>query len=358
MDTLSTATHINYPFRDAQTNGDILAYWYNIPPDSITMRPSGNTIDFYSTLEVYGRTPTDAFEVAVGVYTQHGDEVLTRSFQVAQGQEVESYSVDFSGDYFRLIYPVECLDHPPDMIIVTVRDGQAERTQEIPCRYHRLFGTVTDFDGNPFRAAVSIRPDGFRHTMSVWTDASGHYEVQLPERTYNSIFVDDESYTVDTLEAWGWHIIMDADQRLDFKVGTGEVYNMSVWPNNGGYPTYFISFRPMVMVNNPREYRLTLNNTERKVTNIAPDLDISDIRVTVNGREAEIVSVQRYYETGSERMMPAYLVQIDRTDLDRVGKLTVMLEYQKEMEVGGEKVIRNSMGYYQCYLNFFGLSPY
>ena len=151
---------------------------------------------------------------------------------------------------------------------------------------------------------------------------------------------------------------MDADQRLDFKVGTGEVYNMNVWPNNGGYSTYFISFRPMVMVSTPKEYPLALNNVERTVTNIAPDLDVSDIRVTVNGKEAEIVSVQSYYETGSDSMMPAYLVQISRTDLDRIGKLTFMLEYQKEMEINGEKVMRNSMGYYQCYLNFFGLSHY
>ena len=351
------ATHFNYPFRNTQANQDILAYWYNIPPDSMTMHASGNKIDFFSILEIYGRTPASPFEVDVRVWAGK-DEVLERSFQIIQDQEAESYSVDFSGDYFRLSHPVEFLEQLPDRIIVALRDNKEERTQEIPCHYHKLFGTVSDFSGNPFRATVSIRPDGFRHSMTVWTDEAGYYEIQLPERTYNGIFVDDESYTVDTLEAWGWHIIMDADQRLDFKVGTGEVYSMQVWPNNGGYPTYFISFRPMVLVKDKKEYRCSVNNIERQVTDIAPDLEMSDIRVTVNGKEAEIESVQTYYETGSDSMMPAYLVQIRKADLDRVGKLTFMLEYQKEMEIDGEKTIRNSMGYFQCYMNFWGLSYY
>ncbi len=101
-----------------------------------------------------------------------------------------------------------------------------------------------------------------------------------------------------------------------------------------------------------------MNNIKRKVTDLAPDLDISDIRVTVNGNETEIVSLQKYYETGNAGMMPSYLVQVGKSGLYSSGKQTFMLEYQKETEIGGTMVMRKGMGYHQCYFNFFGVSYY
>jgi len=81
---------------------------------------------------------------------------------------------------------------------------------------------------------------------------------------------------------------MDSDQRLDFKVGTGEIYNLNVWANNGGPDTYFISFRPMILpltesknveelLANIPKYPVTLNKNEFQVVGLAFDLEPEDM---------------------------------------------------------------------------------
>ena len=262
--------------------------------------------------------------------------------------------------FFKLECPVDYAAQKPDRIVVSMKSSTGERTKEIICRYHKLYGNITDFNGNPFRAFVFINPDAFGFSANIWSDSSGYYELELPERTYNNLAVDDETYAITTTEAWAWHIILDSDQRLDFKVGTGEVYNLNVWPNNGGGRSYFVSFRPMTLYPHlkAKEYSDTLNEKEIQVVDAAPDLTVDDIRVAVNGMEAGIISLQKYYETGGKAAMPAYLIQVSQKGLDRVGKQTIMLEFEKEMEIGGKKVLRKSMGYFQFYLNFGGLSAY
>lgn len=350
-------SQINYPFFSTEGNRDIQAFWYNIPKDT--------TEGFFSSLHVYGKAPSESFRIEVKVYSKTGDEVFNRIFSSKIQQSQDSYSIEFNQGFFKLVYPVEYLKQNPDRIIVSIKSANGDRVNEIKCYYHRLFGKVTDFKGNPFKAIVSIRPDAFGKSgrgIATRCDQMGNYEIELPERTYNSIWVDDESYGITTLEAWGWHIIVDSNQRLDFKVGTGEVYNLNVWPNNGGYHTYFISFRPMVLFPqkvDEKKYNIVLNENEFKITDIAPVLEIEDLSVSVNGKQAKIISVQNYYETGNnEKAMPAYLVQIDRRGLDKTGKQTVALQYEIEMEIGGKKVLRNAMGIFQFYLNYAGLSKY
>jgi hypothetical protein len=198
--------------------------------------------------------------------------------------------------------------------------------------------------------------------VGIWSDASGNYEIEIPERTYNSIAVDDESYAVKTTETWAWHIIMDADQNLDFKVGTGEVYNLNVWPNNGGGNTYFISFRPMALhlfqQNMGKENPFILDGKTYNLIDIAPDLKAEDITVTINGKTSEVISLQRYHETAPGTAMNAYLVQVNLEGIEKTGKQTVVLEYRAETEVDGESVVTNSMGYFQFYSNYYGLSSY
>jgi hypothetical protein len=203
-----------------------------------------------------------------------------------------------------------------------------------------------------------VKSDGFDNVCGVWSDTSGYYEIFLPERTYNCFYVNDGNYRSTSLEAWAWHIIVEEDQRLDFSIGTGEVYNMHVWPNNGGSSTFFISFRPMVLwhTNSTDDKRL-INDKEFKLVNISPDLGINDLSVTINGKQTEISSIQMYYETGTDWAMPAYLIQVRRL-MPCFGKQTIQVRYEKTIEKEGKMVTQSSMGYFQFYPNYFGLSDF
>jgi len=153
---------------------------------------------------------------------------------------------------------------------------------------------------------------------------------------------------------------MDSDQSIDFKVGIGEVYNLNVWPKNCGGSSYFISFRPMVLwAMRQKTFPVKLNETEFSIMDASPELKPEDLKITVNGKEVEIISCQKYYETGSPgRGMPAYLVQVSSRGLQHPEKKTVIVEYKKEVERDQKKIMCTSMGIFQFYLNFTGLSKY
>ncbi len=361
MPSQGLISQIHYPFGVPVNDNDIAAYWYNVPKDSLTLKVMKQTLQFQSTLEIYGLVPSDSFVVSAATFFRNGRQGPSRDFLVKKGGTDASFQIQRKGKFFKLMLPVEYQPEPPTKIIITINAGALKRTKEIVCRYHTLSGRITDFEGKPFRAAVLVRPDDFDSGNGVWSDASGNYSILLPERIYSNIIADDESYGIRTAEAWGWHIIVDADQRLDFKVGTAEVYNLNVWPNNGGAKTYFLSFRPMSVFfyrNMPQSSPVTVDGKAYDLIDVGPHLKPGEIIVRFNGKEAAIVSLQKYYEWISGKMMPAYLLQVSREGLENVGKQTVTVEYRSEGEVRGEKVVHSSMGVFQFYVNFTGLSFY
>lgn len=354
---LSSAQN-NYPFLDTENDRDIQAYWYNIPEGSITL-DIGQRLDFRSSLHIYGKAPADEFQVEVKVYLKNGNRILEKKFDI--NRAVESNFVEFRNGFFKIRYPVECSEENPDKIAVTVLSGKESRGKEIKCRYHKLSGKITNFNGEPLKAPVAICPDGFAsESLGKWSDEQGHYEIYIPERTYNALIALPKSYGIKELEAWAWHIIMDSDQSIDFKVGTGEVYNLNVWPNNGGGSSYFISFRPMVLwAMEQKKFPVTINETEFSITDASPELEPEDLKITINEKGVEIISCQKYFETGSPgRGMPSYLVQVNSKGLKNPEKKTVIVEYKKEVVRNQKTIICTSMGIFQFYLNYNGLSNY
>ncbi len=349
-----------YPFNGLSENA-VLAYWYNVPEDSAMIRSQDITLHFRSLLQVYGTAPSDSFRISAEVYLEDGKRILDGDYRIGRDTQGEPYKVEYRDSFFRLSVPVEYSDRNPHRIVVKMRSQDTEIAREMICRYHRLSGTIADFTGNPLRAFVKISPDSFEDDIGVWSDSLGNYEIELPARTYNSALIDDESYGDKTLECWVWHLIMDSDQVLDFKVGNSEVYNLSVWPNNGGGNSLFVSFRPMsldLLPNADKGGRIHLYGREFSMVDVAPDLAPEDIAVTVDGKEAEMISLQRYYETYRGNAMPAYIVQVNTGSIDRIGKKTLMVEYRNRMEVDGRTLTNTSTGYCQFYLNFDGLSFY
>ncbi len=153
--------------------------------------------------------------------------------------------MSINNGYFHIICPVKNLPDNPKTIRITVASSAGIYAPKRSVADITAFTAPSPISTANLSGFVAIRPDAFDFDTVVWSDSAGNYSIELPERTYSNIAVVNENYGVDVAESWAWHIILDADQRLDFKVGTGEVYNLKVWPNNGGFATYFISFRPM-----------------------------------------------------------------------------------------------------------------
>jgi hypothetical protein len=359
--SLTTIGQISYPFDNVKGNDDLMAYWYNIPKDSIHLKMMNQTFYFYSTLEVHGKTKQDSFNLKIEVYQENFKKIFEEVFFIKNKKTEKDYQLSFNNDCFKLVIPIDYAEKNPEKIILSIYDSNNQRSKEIQCRYHKLSGRVYDFDGNPFKAFITIRPDDFNFNTSVWSDSLGYYEIELPERTYNDIAVVNEDYGIKVAEAWAWHIIMDTNQKIDFKIGTGEVYNLNVWPNNGGGSTYFVSFRPMslhLFKNTDNPQAVTVNGKEFNLIDLIPDLKAEDINVMVNGKECHIISMQEYFETADNMAMKAYLLQIDKKGLQEAGKQNLLLEFDLLEETNGKKISHNAIGYFQFFTNYKGLSKY
>ena len=349
-------SQVYFPFKSDDMQSSILAYWYNCKADTTIEAAIKDTAYLHSSLQIYGPVISDSFYVKAEVYFTNGNEAYSNSFLVKKNIHNNDYNIDMVDNYFLLTVPVYQLKNNPEKIKITISSTGESLEKWINCKYYKLYGHMYDFRGNPLRAFIVIYPDAFQDACGVWSDSDGYYEIYLPERTYNCFYVNDGNYKLSTLEAWAWHMIMDQDQELDFKIGTGEVYNLNVWSNNGGFGSIFISFRPMVL-SKDTSYTQEINNKEFKFLDISPDLDIKDITVAINGKQTEIYSMQKYFETGKDRAMPAYLIQVRRLS-PCFGKQTIRVEYDKTIKKDGKEIFQNSMGYFQFYVNFFGLSDF
>ncbi len=355
--SFSSYCQYNFPFKNGNNKSSILAYWYNCKSDSVTIPALNATGYFNSSLQVYGPMVSDAFQVKVEVFISDSVLAYSNTFDIRKKSSIKEidYNVDFVNGYFRIMSPVNQLKSVPEMIKVNISSTGITMEKRIVPNYHKIYGHIKDFNDNPLKSFILVKPDAFEDAYGVWSDEKGYYEIELPERVYNAFYVNDGNYKSTTLEAWSWHMIIDNEQQIDYKIGTGEVYNLHVWPNNGGYNSLLISFRPMVLGDQDSLHtNQIINNKDFNFIDISPKLDIKDFNITINGEETEIFSLQEYFETGKDMAMPAYLIQIKRLN-PTFGKQTICVEYNKSVEQNGKEVIQNSMGYFQFYTNYSGM---
>ncbi len=362
--SLQTLLLADYPFGANGDTADILAYWYNVKPDKIEMMP-GRQFLCTSQLQIYMRTREDGCAIKADVYFKDGKLAFSRSFDWKKGRASKEYYAEVRNGFLQLTADVPYLNDLPARIVIRVQSGKSSVTKDIPCRYHEVKGQVTDPRGGAMKAHVIVAPDGFPNDAGVGVncDERGRYSLSLPERTYNCIICSDKTYGQTTLEPWAWHIILDSDERLDFTIGNGEVYNLMVWASNGGGRTFFVSFRPMALYPRDAEremkYPVKINGLDYTAVDICPPLEMEDIQVTFNGKKARILSCQKYFETMSDKTaMPACLVQVAPENLSENGKTTVRVEYRKSIKVKDREFEFYSMGYYQFLPNFSGHSYY
>jgi hypothetical protein len=353
----SASAQSPYPFTDTRANRDILAYWYNIPKSEHGC--------FASTLQVYGMAGGNSLKVTAEVYDKSGRKVFELAFSSSKPSGDSKGEILWKGAKKNRAFYIECevpqQKENPAKIVVTVESSDGKRVKEIACRYDKISGNITDFDGKGVKAYVSFGPDDFSGQIGVWSDDRGAYTIEVPERAYNAVMANNDNYNKTSLECWGWHVIVDRDERMDFRIGTAEVYNLNAWTNNYSKKTFLLSFRPMALALSQsmgQPETVCISGAARKVVNIAPDLESSDVKVTINDKPAKVLSVQRYYETGNDYTMPAYIVQVSAAGIDTTDKTTFMLEYDTTLKHNGKKVRCSSMGFCMVLFNRMGFSPY
>lgn len=188
-----------------------------------------------------------------------------------------------------------------------------------------ISGKVTDFNGRPIdSSAVQIRGAGFDNLYEVFTDQNGDYSVEVEKGNYMALMamrlkeyprmdaVPEEDMR---LEYWGWNIIADRDLTINPRYDRLELYGTTVFRNYGGYPGFFIYFRPMSLhkyLSSSKEIYLDKSKAE-KTTDISVKPDHLQVRVYADDEPLKINSIRSVEEFGGEgvQSITGYLVQVD-----------------------------------------------
>jgi hypothetical protein len=177
----------------------------------------------------------------------------------------------------------------------------------LPIIQHRLYGKVTDFEGNPRpNCFITAHDAEFNALATVKSDAEGYYELWLPEKDFLTIAAADESYSKGTLECWVWNVRLDKDLELNLSYDKLGIYKLHGW---FGQQVVFLDFLPMSLT-------LVKKVMERGTSseNIWPKLSENNVKVYINDEEFEILTFTEHPEyLGLDT--PArngYLISIDK----------------------------------------------
>lgn len=190
----------------------------------------------------------------------------------------------------------------PEKLKIEIDFPKQTCKRDIPLSYANISGKIIDFEGNAFAAPVVFQRKlfgGKTPSVGVWSNRDGEYSVTVAKGKYSSIYVDDNSYGISTLENWSWNMFVDDDETYDFKIGNGEVYNLIVEECNKDLLE--LSFRPMVLPCIKKEERLiTINNEEYTLLDIQPDIEINDVTIYFDNKIVPIISIDKDYDKFSD----------------------------------------------------------
>jgi len=210
----------------------------------------------------------------------------------------------------------------------------------------RIYGKVTDFDGNPIEgAAVEIKNRRFESIYQTISDAKGRYSLEVDKGTYIAMYVCKD-YATKNLEYWAWNVLVYQDLEINPRIDRLEVYATNAWVPQGAMPSIQIYFRPMSL-RRAQELSQRLGVgfpaskaelKSLKMIDIAPKLTKEDIDVTVNNRPVRVLEINRVREAiGEDQSMHAYVIQTSlpkqQTDLD-YSRINIVLRDKETGEKG------------------------
>ena len=122
----SAISQINYPFNECKEN-NVLAYWYNVPEDSVSLKMMGKTFKFSASLQIYGIAPGDSFILKAEVYLKDGKKIFEQTFNIEENDLNKTYSIQFNQGFFKLEKQTILVEYNNDLEI----DGKILRNNSV-----------------------------------------------------------------------------------------------------------------------------------------------------------------------------------------------------------------------------------
>jgi hypothetical protein len=203
-------------------------------------------------------------------------------------------------------------------------DGQGP-SQAAPTKAEiTISGRVTDFSGNPVEGAqVELKDDHFKNAASAVSGKDGRYKITAAKGRYMALAAVKD-YQVKSLEYWAWNVLAERDLEINPRYDRLEVYAINAWRPQGGYPSLMIYFRPMSFVKVAQKVTEAGGMAALQklpLIDIAPELDEAGIELTIDGKPARVLQINKVREaTGLTQYMFGYVIQTPlpekRTDRD------------------------------------------
>ncbi len=264
----------------------------------------------------------------IRVLSKEGKEIY------AAEKEIEVKDNKFSIK-FELVSPLK----NPDKIKIKLKNNHKEISQEERVKIHKIYGKITDFNGNPIPAYVWAIParelpnvikDGFDGTV-VQADKCGRYELWLPEEEITGIFIDDESYHKKSYECWIWNVNLKRDIEINPRIDKVEIYNLRVWQSYIHDVALHIHFIPCSLL--------------RTLSRIPERLKKSEVKVYVNNEKCEIKTFTEHKTWEEKGTLPSYILDVKPDKFD-VNNTIVKVEIEWETRFKGKKVKEKGEAYF------------
>jgi hypothetical protein len=225
--------------------------------------------------------------------------------------------------------------------IVTFHMGREKMKKVVRLpEQHRLYGKVLNFEGRPVQAYIVINSFKFRGVGFAKTDADGFFEIMLPERRYQQIFICDENYGRSKLEFYGWNLYLDKDTELIARFDKIEIFRMAV----GVTPerTVIVDFVPMDIFHTVQRINQDLKqkvDVDYSSSKYYPKLSTGDIEVFIDDSKAELWTLHKRKHSladyGLDKKRQAYTLEAKIPSQIRAGKHTLKVLIHKEIDENG-----------------------
>lgn len=179
----------------------------------------------------------------------------------------------------------------------------------------KISGRVTDFKNQPIAgASVELKDSRFETAARAVSGEDGRYSLTAAKGKYMALLAVKD-YQVKYLEYWAWDIPAEHDLEINPRFDRLEVYAINAWQPQGGYPSYQVYFRPMSLtriIKKITEAGGMENLGKLPFIDIAPDLAVKDIAVTIDGQPVNILKLNKVREAvGPDQDMIGYVIQTD-----------------------------------------------
>lgn len=215
----------------------------------------------------------------------------------------------------------------------------------------RLYGQVTDFEGNPIDSvSVRLKNKQFENVYETLTDKNGKFSLLVKVDNYYCLYaIKLSDYRKTKLEYWAWNVPILGDLEINPQYNNMEIYGINAFePQVSPHETYRIYFRPMSLKKgNPT----TIEKGD--TINMAPEtITASELTVKINGVNAKIVGINKVTEYAKGCYFYSYDIQILKPsntletmkNSERVkgfDKISIILKSNETSEIGkGEAFVK------------------